>query len=71
MRVSLKKEDFLSNTNNKTLFIQKLRHLLLMDGQEVTVSDGDADIDIVCVAIEVSSLYLKIPFHIVEFFRCL
>ena len=71
MRVSSRKEDFLSNTNNKTLFIQKLRHLLLMDGQEVTVSDGDADMHIVCVAIEVSNLYLKIPFYTVEFFRCL
>ena len=53
MKVLVKREDFLSNTTNKTQFISELTRILREDGQEVTVSEGDADIDIVWVALEV------------------
>ena len=52
MKVSVKREDFLSNTNNKTLFISKLSELLENDGQTVT------DTDIVKVALEVNTFIL-------------
>ena len=54
MKVSVMREDFLSNKNNKTLFITKLSSLLQCDGQEVTLSEADADIDIVRIALKVN-----------------
>ena len=53
MKVLVKREDFLSNSTNKTQFISELTCMLWEDGQEVTVSELDADIDIVRVALEV------------------
>ena len=55
MKVSVKKEEFLSNKNNKTLFIKELSDMLEKDGQEVTISEADADTDIVCVALQVKT----------------
>ena len=46
-----KKEDFLSNNRNKSLFISKLAVILKEDGQDVILSKSDADTDIVKEAI--------------------
>ena len=51
--MTLKREDFLSNSSNKTQLIQKLALLLVQYGQDVTHSTADADIDIVRVALKV------------------
>ena len=53
MKVSVKREDFLSNNTNKTQLIVKLTSMLRADGQEVMLLEADADIDIVQVALEV------------------
>ena len=51
MRVVSKREDFLSNKKNKTLFISRLCEMFYADGQEVLVSKADADTEIVKAAI--------------------
>ena len=53
MKVSLKREEFLSNSKNKSNFIRKLAPLLESDAQLVTMSTSDADTDIVKVALQV------------------
>ena len=53
MKVSTKRDDFLSNNNNKSLFISNLARVFQLDGQDVTLSEADADIDIVRVAMQV------------------
>ena len=53
MKVSVKKQEFLSNIRNKISFICELCGKLLEDGQNVTLSKTDADIDIVKVALKV------------------
>ena len=58
MKVTVKKEDFLSNNNNKSLFISKLALILQEDDQEVTLSVSDADTDIVRVALQVKKCFI-------------
>ena len=53
MKVTIKREEYLSNSKNKTLLISKLKHHLEYDSQEVTVSRADADTVIVKVALKV------------------
>ena len=53
MKVSLKREEFLSNSKNKSNLIRKLAPLLESDTQLVTMSTSDADTDIVKVALQV------------------
>ena len=53
MKVSLKREEFLSNSKNKSNLIRKLAPLLESDPQLVTMSTSDADTDIVKVALQV------------------
>ena len=62
MKVTIKREDFLSNRNNKMSFIQKLSLMLEKDGQMVTLSLSDADTDIAKVAIEVSKYFIDCSF---------
>ena len=62
MKVTIKREDFLSNRNNKMSFIEKLSLMLEKDGQMVTLSLSDADTDIVKVAIEVSKYFIDFCF---------
>ena len=52
-KVQSKREDFLSNSQNKTAFIKQLAAYLIADGHDVYLSRSDADTDIVKVAIEV------------------
>ena len=47
MKVTTKREDFLSNVKNKSLLISKLKTALENDGQTVMISKSDADTDIV------------------------
>ena len=54
MKVTLKREEFLSNKNNKSLLIKRLSISLLEDSQEIKTSLGDADTEIVKVALKVS-----------------
>ena len=42
---------FLSNKKNKTQFVHLLRHYLTVDGHRVIKSEGDADTDIVTIAL--------------------
>ena len=53
MRVTTKRENFLSNNRNKTLLISRLEHKLKDDSQMVYVCPSDADTVIVKVALEV------------------
>ena len=53
MRVTTKRENFLSNNRNKTLLISRLEHKLKDDSQMVYVCPSDADTAIVKVALEV------------------
>ena len=53
MKVSLKREEFLSNSKNKSNLIRKLAPLLESDAQLVTISTSDGDTDIVKVALQV------------------
>ena len=53
MKVSLKREEFLSNSKNKSILIRKLAPLLESDAQLVTISTSDGDTDIVKVALQV------------------
>ena len=55
-KVKTKREDFLTNSNNKSSLISKLAVLLECDGQEVVLAKSDADTEIVKVAIEVMSI---------------
>ena len=52
MRVTMKREAFLSNSKNKTLLIKKLEHKLKYDSQNVNVCPCDAD----TVALEVINI---------------
>lgn len=53
-KVKIKREDFLTNSNNKTSLIAKLAIQLESDGQDVVLAKSDADTEIVSVAIEVN-----------------
>ena len=53
MEVATKKKDFLSNSKNKSVLISKLKTVLEGNSMEVTVSQTDADTDIVSIALEV------------------
>ena len=53
MKVTTKREDFLSNSMNKAFLISKLKTELELDNQKVSVSTSDADTLIVEVALEV------------------
>ena len=59
MKVTMKREEFLSNSKNKSSMIAKLGPLLELDQQSVTLSTGDADTDIVKVTLQVGTV-LKI-----------
>ena len=59
MIVTVKREEFLSNSQNKTLLISKLSAALIQDKQKVTVARADADTDIVSVALKVNLCRLK------------
>ena len=54
MKATAKREDFFANTTNKSQFIAKLSECLLEDKQEVTKSKGDADTEVVRVALQVN-----------------
>ena len=64
MKVTTKREDFLSNTKNKALLIDKLKTTLENDGQVVTVSKSDADTDIVEVALKVNKSFIDSNTHL-------
>ena len=53
MKVIHKREDFLSNSKNKTLLISRLAQQLIEEGQEVTLAQSDADTIIVSSAVQV------------------
>ena len=53
MKISLKREDFLSNCTNKSRLIQMLTPLLVSDTQSIVNSKSDADTDIVKAALKV------------------
>ena len=57
-KVSTKREDFLSNSKNKSLFISKLAQMLKDDGQGVLLSKCDADTEIVKLALQVLKYFL-------------
>ena len=53
MRVTHKRENFLSNKKNKGILIAGLKSKLELDGQKVSVGETDADTIITKVALEV------------------
>ena len=53
MKISLKREDFLSNCTNKSRLIQMLTPLLVSDTQSIVNSKSDVDTDIVKAALKV------------------
>ena len=68
MKISLKREDFLSNCTNKSRLIQMLSPMLVSDSQSIVNSKSGADTDIVKAALKliyycISTLFLKL-FHI-------
>ena len=70
MKVTVKREDYLSNKNNKMALIAKLASMLDNDGHVVTLSQSDADTDIDKVAIEVQKIsHLGFIFLIKMYFR--
>ena len=54
MLISVSQELFLSNKKNKTQFVNLLRHYLTVDGHRVIQSEGDADTDIVTIALNLT-----------------
>ena len=55
MKVRIKREEFLINNKNKCHLIKMLKPMLEADSQEVSVSNSDADVDIVRTALKVIS----------------
>ena len=55
MKVRIKREEFLINNKNKCHHINMLKPMLEADSQEVSVSNSDADVDIVRTALKVIS----------------
>ena len=55
MKVRIKREEFLINNKNKCNLIKMLKPMLEADSQEVSVSNSDADVDIVRTALKVIS----------------
>ena len=49
--ISVSQELFLSNKKNKTQFVNLLRHYLTVDCHHVIQSEGDADTDVVTIAL--------------------
>ena len=62
MKVLLKREDFLKNSKNKTELIKLLSAALILEGFDVTISDADADTDIVKRAVQVVNKYVYMFF---------
>ena len=60
MKVVVKREDFLSNSKNKSLLISSLKPSFEQDNQKVTLSRADADTDIVKIALQV--LFVNVYF---------
>ena len=52
--IALSQELFLSNKKYKTQFVNILRHYLIVDGHRVIQSEGDADTDIVTIALNLT-----------------